>query len=100
MTARLTTLSPSHLLIRTYHRSLSELRGHGVEHESALRQAFQSLLADTARLHGWTLIAEQSARAGGHRIRPDATLRDANSLTRGYWEAKDSCDTTACYGGS
>jgi hypothetical protein len=66
-----------------------------VEHELALRHAFQNLLADSARLHGWTLIAELSAKAGGHTVRPDGTLRDANSIPRGYWEAKDSRDDLA-----
>jgi len=92
MTARATGLSPSHPLIRAYHRSLAELRGQGVEHESALRQPFQNLLTDTARLHGWSLVAELGAKAGGRTIRPDATLRDANSLPRGHWEAKDERD--------
>jgi hypothetical protein len=43
-------------------------------------------------LQGWALFAEQSARSGGHNIRFDGTLRDRNSLPRGYWEAKDSRD--------
>jgi predicted helicase len=44
------------------------------------------------RLHNWQFIAELGAKAGGHTIRPDGTIRDANSLPRGYWEAKDSRD--------
>lgn len=95
MTRHGAQISPSHPAIREYHRVLSEFRSQNVEHESALRHAFQNLLADTARLHGWSLIAELSAKAGGHTVRPDATLRDANSLPRGYWEAKDSRDDLA-----
>jgi predicted helicase len=68
------------------------MRAQGVEHELALRHSFQDLLGDSARLHGWTPIAELGAKAGGHTVRPDATLRDANSIPRGYWEAKDSRD--------
>jgi hypothetical protein len=71
------------------------MRSQGVEHESALRHAFQNLLADSARLHGWNFIAELSAKSGGHHIRLDGTVRDANSLPRGYWEAKDTRDDLA-----
>lgn len=95
MTAQPLSLSPSHPVIRRYYRSLTELRSQDVEHETALRHAFQNLLADTARLHGWTLIPElgaKAAKAGGSSIRPDGTLRDANSLPRGHWEAKDERD--------
>ena len=86
---------PSHPLIREYHRALAETRAQGVDHELALRHAFGNLLSGSARLHGWTLIAELSAKAGGHTVRPDGTLRDANSIPRGYWEAKDSRDDLA-----
>ncbi len=36
-----------------------------------------------------------SAKAGGHTVRPDGIVRDANSIPRGYWEAKDSRDDLA-----
>ena len=92
MTKRQVEIPPSHRLIREYYRSREEMDAQGVEHELALRHSFQDLLGDSARLHGWTLIAELGAKAGGHTVRPDATLRDANSIPRGYWEAKDSRD--------
>ncbi len=95
MTRMPVQLSPAHPLIREYHRSLASIRAQGVEHESALRHAFQNLLADSARLHGWNFIAELGAKSGGHLIRPDGTVRDANSLPRGYWEAKDTRDDLA-----
>jgi hypothetical protein len=95
MTKRQVEISPSHRLIREYYRSRQEMDAQGVEHELALRHSFQDLLGDSARLHGWTLIAELGAKAGGHTVRPDATLRDANSIPRGYWEAKDSRDDLA-----
>jgi predicted helicase len=95
MTKRQVEISPSHRLIREYYRSREEMSAQNVEHELALRHSFQDLLGDSARLHGWTLIAELGAKAGGHTVRPDATLRDANSIPRGYWEAKDSRDDLA-----
>jgi predicted helicase len=44
MTKRPVEISPSHPLIREYHRSLAETRSQGVEHESALRHAFENLI--------------------------------------------------------
>jgi predicted helicase len=85
-------ISPAHPLIREYQRSLGALRGQGVENELGLRRPFENLLADSARLHGWHFVAESGAKAGGHRIRPDGTVFDANSLPRGFWESKDSHD--------
>jgi hypothetical protein len=84
------SLTPAHPAIRTYLKALGEYRAQGVEHELGLRSAFQNLLDTTARVQGWSLFVEQSARSGGRNIRFDGTLRDRNSLPRGYWEAKDS----------
>jgi predicted helicase len=58
----------------------------------SVRSPFESLLQETARLKDWTFIAELSGKSGGAFIRPDGTLRDRNSLPRGYWEAKDTQD--------
>jgi predicted helicase len=85
-------ISPAHPLIREYHRSLAALRAQGVENELGLRRPFENLLADSARLHGWRFVAEYGAKSAGHRIRPDGTIFDANSLPRGFWESKDSHD--------
>ena len=99
-------LKPAHRAIKAYYDCLAGYTDQRVTHEGALRSAFQTLLADTARAHGWTLIPELGARASDptrdregaaaqratHTLRPDGTLRDANSLPRGYWEAKDTAD--------
>ena len=98
-------LKPAHRAIKAYYDCLAGYTDQRVTHEGALRSAFQTLLADTARANGWTLIPELSAKATGqggvgvspansptHTIRPDGTIRDANSLPRGYWEAKDTAD--------
>jgi hypothetical protein len=79
-------------LIREYHRELGELRSQGVEHELGLRRPFESLLADSAGLHKWRYVAEAASRAGGHLVRPDGTVYDANNYPRGWWEAKDPGD--------
>lgn len=85
-------ITPTHPIVRTYYQTLKSYSSHNVEHESALRTAFSNLLADSARLHGWNLIPEEAGRSGDRLIRPDGTLRDRNSLPRGWWEAKDPRD--------
>ena len=85
-------ISPTHRVIRKYYEDLRALRAQRVTHEMGLRSPFQRLLEDTAKLKKWTLIAELSEKTSGGRVRPDGTLRDSNSLPRGYWEAKDTRD--------
>jgi hypothetical protein len=78
-----------HRAIAAYYTTLTDLRGQGVVNEGGLRRAFETLLSDIGREAGWTLIAEAQSSKGNY---PDATLRDANTLPRGYWEAKDTQD--------
>lgn len=72
-----------------YYKELASYQAQNVTHETAVRSAFQNLLATFAPYVNWTLIPEQ-ALANGKR--PDGTLRDTFSLPRGYWEAKDTKD--------
>ncbi|MBZ5545676.1 MAG: hypothetical protein LAO07_18705 [Acidobacteriia bacterium] len=88
-------ISPHPRAVRKYYESVAALRDQHVFNEMNVRSAFESLLADTARLKGWTLIPELSGKSGGSLVRPDGTLRDRNSLPRGYWEAKDTKDDLA-----
>jgi predicted helicase len=85
-------ISPTHRSIRRYYESVEALQRQRVFNEMSTRSAFEYLLGDVARLKGWTLVAELSGKSGGSLIRPDGTVRDANSLPRGYWEAKDTQD--------
>ena len=85
-------IPPTHRAIRKYYEDLFTLRKQRVMHEMGLRSPFQRLLEDTAKLKKWTLIAELSEKTSGGRVQPDGTLRDWNSLPRGYWEAKDTQD--------
>jgi predicted helicase len=85
-------ITPTHRSIRRYYESVAALRDQGVLNEMSVRSPFESLLQETARLKDWTFIAELSGKSGGAFIRPDGTLRDRNSLPRGYWEAKDTQD--------
>lgn len=92
--AKSTLLKPGHKAIQQYYKALDEYRGQGVRHEGALETAFSRLLADTARLQGWTLVPKEKLKVGKHTIFPDGTLHDVlfNELRRGYWEAKDTDD--------
>jgi predicted helicase len=86
------TIKPAHRSVKAYYESLKQYAGQDVSHETAVRSAFQNLLADIAKLHGWTLIPELSHPAKTGAIRPDGTIRDDSYLPRGYWEAKDTSD--------
>jgi hypothetical protein len=86
------TIKATHRSVKAYYETLKRYAGQDVSHETAVRSAFQNLLADVAKLHGWTLIPELSHSAKTGAVRPDGTIRDDNYLPRGYWEAKDTAD--------
>ena len=86
------TIKPTHRSVKAYYETLKRYAGQDVSHETAVRSAFQNLLADVAKLHGWTLIPELSHAAKTGAVRPDGTIRDDSYLPRGYWEAKDTAD--------
>ena len=92
MAAGTKTIKPTHRSVKAYYETLKRYAGQDVSHETAVRSAFQNLLADIAKLHGWTLIPELSHPAKTGAIRPDGTVRDDSYLPRGYWEAKDTSD--------
>src|SRR5438874_2598727 len=72
-----------------YYKELVAYKQQDVTHETAVRSAFQYLLAAFAPSVNWTLIPEEPLANGK---RPDGTLRDTFKLPRGYWEAKDTRD--------
>jgi len=49
-------VKPSHKPVKSYYAALATYADQSVEHEGALRSAFQNLLAETGRKVGWTLI--------------------------------------------
>jgi hypothetical protein len=85
-------ISPTHRTIRKYYESLRAFQDQNVFNEMNVRSAFESLLADAARLKGWTLVPELAGKSGDALVRPDGTVKDSNTLPRGYWEAKDTKD--------
>src|SRR5579862_8559536 len=89
-------IKPTHRAIQHYYERLKSISAQRVDHEMAVRSAFQQLLTDTAHARGWTFIpevAKHSTVPGRASIRPDGVVRDENTLPRGYWEAKDSADS-------
>jgi len=86
------SITPKTAAIKLYFAKRAEIAKQNVVHELAVREAFKGLLEQTAGSHGWTLVIEQSVEGVQRRITPDGTLRDANTLPRGYWEAKDTGD--------
>ncbi len=75
--------------IDQYYKDLALYAEKKVTHETAVRSAFQNLLAAFAQSANWVLIPEQTLANGK---RPDGTLRDSFNLPRGYWESKDEHD--------
>jgi predicted helicase len=84
-------VKPTNRAIKTYHEYLDRLDAEGVAHEGGIRVAFHNLIEGT-RPAGWLLIDNLPSKVAAANIVPDGTLRDANSLTRGHWEAKDTGD--------
>jgi hypothetical protein len=78
--------------IQAYYQTLKDFEFQRAFHEGAVSVAFQTLLSDAARPHGWTLIPQLSDKHAGGGIRPDGTLKDQMNLVRGHWEAKDTSD--------
>ena len=85
-------VKPAQKAVKRYYEALAAYAKQDVDHELAVRSAFQNLLEETGRRFGWTLIPELSDTAAGHRIQPDGTFRDDFHMKRGFWEAKDTQD--------
>jgi predicted helicase len=86
-------LKPSHKLVKSYYETLGNYGQLSIDHEMAVRSAFQNLLAGCGRQFHWTLVPEyaiQKPKAG--TIKVDGALLDTFHLARGYWEAKDEHD--------
>lgn len=86
------TISAGDRIISEFYASRKQLDVQRVKNEQELRGPFQTLLEQAGKRQGWTLIPEQRIEGVKQVLRPDGTLRDANTLPRGYWEAKDEAD--------
>ena len=86
-------LKPTHKLVTNYYQALGQFGQLNIDHEMAVRDAFQDLLKGCGRQFDWTLVPEYSfTRPKLTPIRIDGALLDTVRLPRGYWEAKDEHD--------
>jgi predicted helicase len=85
-------ISASDRMITDFYERRKNITAQNVSHEMAVRESFKHLLEDAGKRQGWTLVVEQKVEGLKNVVRPDGTLRDANTLPRGYWEAKDTRD--------
>lgn len=85
-------IKPTHKAVKAYYDALAAYGGQEVTHEGATETAFQRLLEAAAKTYGWALVPKLGFKHRGKHVAPDGTVRDANFLHRGYWEAKDTDD--------
>lgn len=89
------SLKPNHATVKAYYETLGQFGQLYIDHEGAVRSAFQGLLAKcgqraTPKL---TLVPEyRIARAKKSSVIVDGALLDLYHLPHGYWEAKDEKD--------
>lgn len=89
-------IRPTHKSITDYFSELQRFSDLDVSHETAVRSAFQNVLATYGRQAGWTLVPEWPLRRrGASPLRVDGALVDSFRLAHGYWEAKDDADDLA-----
>lgn len=84
---------PTDKLIKDYYAVLGQYGRLNVEHETAVRSAFQSVLRGYSKKMDWTLVPEFAIQKDRtHRIVVDGALLDFWKQRRGFWEAKDERD--------
>jgi predicted helicase len=89
----LLNLKPTSKSVKQYYDLLGKYHDLSIDHEGAVRSAFQSLLETCAGQFDWTLINEwKIRRSKQHPLSVDGALVDAFKLTHGFWEAKDTND--------
>ena len=86
-------IKPTHKPIKTYYAELKAYTKIGIEHEGAVRTAFQNLLQHYCRQADLVLVCEKTRYTPEkRRIRIDGEVVDAFDLPHGHWEAKDTHD--------
>ena len=86
-------LKPTHKLVKSYYETLGQYGQLSIDHEMAVRSAFQALLRGCGRQFEWTLVPEYAIhKPKAHIIKVDGAMVDPFRLARGFWEAKDEHD--------
>jgi hypothetical protein len=90
-------LKPTHATVKAYYETLHQYGQLHIDHEGAVRSAFQELLAKSGRRAKpqLTLVPEYLIERARGSIRVDGALVDLYHLPHGYWEAKDEKDDLA-----
>jgi len=77
-------LKPSHKLVKSYYEALEQFGQLNIDHEMAVRSAFQGLLAGCGRQFDWTLVPEWPIqRPKAALIKVDGALLDTFRLLPG-----------------
>src|SRR5579884_403503 len=86
-------LKPTHKLVKNYYEVLGQFGQLSIDHEMAVRSAFQSLLAGCGRQFDGTLVPEYAIKEPPANLNQgDGAMVDTFRLTHGFWEAKDEHD--------
>src|SRR6184192_2046215 len=90
-------LKPSHASVKAYYDTLHQFGQLYIDHEGAVRSAFQDLLAKCGRKAKppLTLVPEYRIERARSSVIVDGALVDLYHLPHGYWEAKDEKDDLA-----
>jgi predicted helicase len=90
-------LKPTHATVKAYYETLHQYGQLHIDHEGAVRSAFQGLLAKSGRKAKpqLTLVPEYRIERRGSSVIVDGALVDLYHLPHGYWEAKDEKDDLA-----
>jgi hypothetical protein len=85
-------LKPTHAPVRAYYLALAQLANVGAKHETAVREAWHTLIEHCAP-KAWILVREYAVnRKGALPLRLDGALIDEYRLVHGVTEAKDNAD--------
>ena len=90
-------LKPSHASVKAYYDTLHQFGQLYIDHEGAVRSAFQDLLAKCGRKAKppLTLVPEYRIERARSSVIVDGALVNLYHLPHGYWEAKDEKDDLA-----
>jgi type I restriction-modification system DNA methylase subunit len=88
------SLKPTSAKVKDYYSALNQFGQLNISHETAVRQAFASLLDTCAKQFKWKLVQEFRISAPKNRsIIVDGAVLDSFTLKHGFWEAKDLEDS-------
>jgi predicted helicase len=88
-------LKPAHATVKAYYETLHQYGQLHIDHEGAVRSAFQDLLTKCGKRVKLTFVPEYPIERARSFVRVDGALVDLYHLPHGYWEAKDEKDDLA-----